>query len=111
MPHMGGMGLLEALHHRMPCIIISADADAKEAIEAIRLGAFSVLEKPVGAERLHMDLRKCLDYSNTSASESEDRGLSECGVVSGQEVTPMPVKPDKVSTRTQRVTRGRLDKW
>jgi DNA-binding NtrC family response regulator len=68
MPHLGGIELLKALRRRMPCIIMSADAEPAEAIEATRLGAFSFLEKPVEGERLRMDLRKCLDYSNTSAS-------------------------------------------
>ena len=87
MPHMGGMELLKALRHRVPeitCIIISADANPEKAIEAIRLGAFSFLEKPVEAERLHMDLRKCLEHSN-SGSGPEDARASQRGVVSGQE--------------------------
>jgi DNA-binding NtrC family response regulator len=90
MPHMGGMELLKALRHRIPCIIISADAEPEEAIEAIRLGAFSFLEKPVEGERLHMDLRKCLDHSNAPASESQDRWLSERGVSPVPEVALMP---------------------
>src|SRR5215472_9001559 len=43
MPHMGGIRLLKVLHYRMPCIIISAQVEPEEALEAIRLGAFSVL--------------------------------------------------------------------
>ena len=67
MPRMGGMELLKALRRRVPktnCIIISAEANLN-ALEAIRLGAFSFLEKPVEAERLHGDLRKCFEHSNS----------------------------------------------
>ena len=69
MPRMGGMELLKAVRHRVPqisCIIITGDANAEKASEAMRLGAFSFLEKPVEADRLHMDLRKCLEHSNSS---------------------------------------------
>ena len=92
MPHMGGMQLLKALGHRIPCIIISADAEPDEALEAIRLGAFSFLEKPAEAERLHTDLRKCLDRSDTSRNGSEDRSPSQRGASPAPEVAPMPGK-------------------
>ena len=92
MPHLGGIELLKALPPRMPCIIISADADAKEAIEAIRLGAFSFLEKPVEPERLRLGLRNCLGHSSTLDSGVPGRWPSERGVSPVPEVALMPSK-------------------
>lgn len=98
MPRMGGMELLRALHHRAPqinCIMVSADANLEKVSEAIRLGAFSLLEKPVEAERLHMDLRKCLERYN-SGSGPEDPCASQRDVLSGQEVAPIPSRADEL---------------
>ncbi len=92
MPRMGGMQLLKALRHKVPCIIISADVQAEEVLEANRLGACSFLEKPVEGEQLHMDLRRCLSHTNTSRFGSEDRRPSQRDVLSGAEVAPMPGK-------------------
>jgi ActR/RegA family two-component response regulator len=52
----GGMELLN-VGQRVPhitCIIITGDANAEKATEAMRLGAFSFLEKPVEADRLYL---------------------------------------------------------
>jgi DNA-binding NtrC family response regulator len=90
MPRLGGMELLKALRHRFPkisCIVISGDASAEKATEAIRLGAFSFLEKPVEAERLHTDLRKCLEHTS-SGSAPEGSWTSQHDIVSGLEVVP-----------------------
>ena len=98
MPHMGGMQLLEALCHRIPCIIISADAEPEDALEAIRLGAFSFLEKPAETERLHMDLQKCLDHRNTLRPGHEDRSPSESGVSPLLRSLRCPVSTDRLGS-------------
>jgi DNA-binding NtrC family response regulator len=62
----GAMELLKTLRWRAPatrCIIMAAEVGEETAIEAIRLGAFSFLEKPVGAERLRMELQACVDQA------------------------------------------------
>jgi DNA-binding NtrC family response regulator len=92
MPHLGGIELLKALPHRFPCIILSADAGAKEAIEAIQLGAFSFLEKPVEPERLHLGLRNCLGHSSTLGSGVPSRWPAERGVSPIPKVAQMPSK-------------------
>jgi len=78
MPRMGGMELLKAVQRRVPqitCIIITGDANAEKATEAMRLGAFSFLEKPVEADRLHMDLRRCMEHSQQQSSVGGSMGF------------------------------------
>jgi len=78
MPRMGGMELLKAVSERVPqitFIILTGDAKAEKATEAIRLGAFSFLEKPVEADRLHMDLRRCLEHSQQQFSVEGSMGF------------------------------------
>jgi len=78
MPRMGGMELLKIVGQRVPhitCIIITGDANAEKATAAMRLGAFSFLEKPVEADRLHMDLRRCMEHSQQQSSVGGSMGF------------------------------------
>ena len=79
MPRMGGMELLKGLRQRVPvisCIIISGDANAEKATEVLPLGAYSFLENRVEAERLQMDLRRCLEHSQQQSSVGESTGFA-----------------------------------
>lgn len=63
MSPMSGIDLLREFRSElrpMSCIIISGEASLSEEIEAIRLGAFSLLEKPIYPERLKSEVRNCL---------------------------------------------------
>ncbi len=92
MPRMGGMELLNGLRQRVSvisCIIISGDANAEKATEALRPGAYSFLEKPVEPERLQMDLRRCLEHSHQQSSVGESTGFAR-ELRSGEEVAHIP---------------------
>lgn len=61
------LSLLERLKSedtKIPIILLSGAASAKEAADAIRLGAYDFLEKPIGAERLRITIQNALDASN-----------------------------------------------
>ena len=53
MPDMSGMELIEALRERgltVPVIVMTAHSSVQTAVEAMRLGAFHYLQKPVNLE-------------------------------------------------------------
>ena len=60
MPGVSGMTLLEKLRRRSPdtqVVILTGYGDMKSAVDALRLGAFDYLTKPLDAERLAQTLR------------------------------------------------------
>ncbi|MEP0546165.1 MAG: sigma-54 dependent transcriptional regulator [Rhodothermales bacterium] len=68
MPDMSGIDLLEALRERdltLPVIMMTAHSSVQTAVEAMRLGAFHYLQKPVNLEEMRALLHKALDlYSD-----------------------------------------------
>ena len=69
MPRMGGLELLKELQHELcsvRCIVISGEQDRAQEFQAITLGAFSFLEKPVYPERLKAEIESCLVESRQS---------------------------------------------
>ena len=55
MPHINGMELLEMIKKEFPetvCLIVTATDEVSTAIQAIRLGAYDYLVKPVNGEKL-----------------------------------------------------------
>lgn len=64
MPGMNGIELIEALRDRdlkIPLIIMTAHSSVQTAVEAMRLGAFHYLQKPVNLEEMRTLLGKALD--------------------------------------------------
>lgn len=60
MPKMDGMELLEALqkeHVESPVIMISGHGNIETAVEAIKLGAFDFIEKPLDLNRILVTIR------------------------------------------------------
>ena len=54
MPQMGGLELLTHLQQRwrdLPVIVITADSDVSEVVEAMQLGAVNYLVKPAAPQR------------------------------------------------------------
>ncbi|MEE9218496.1 MAG: sigma-54 dependent transcriptional regulator [Acidobacteriota bacterium] len=65
MPRMDGLGVLQELKRRQfnsPIIIISGHGTVSTAVEAIKLGAFDFLEKPLERERVLLTLRNALKH-------------------------------------------------
>ncbi len=68
MPDVSGMELIEGLRERgltIPVIVMTAHSSVQTAVEAMRLGAFHYLQKPVNLEEMRALLSKALDlYSD-----------------------------------------------
>jgi DNA-binding NtrC family response regulator len=63
MPHINGMELLEMIKKEFPetvCLIVTATDEVSTAIQAIRLGAYDYLVKPVNGEKLVMIIQRAL---------------------------------------------------
>lgn len=64
MPGMNGIEMMEALRERkigVPVIIMTAHSSVQTAVEAMRLGAFHYLQKPVNLEEMRVLIAKALD--------------------------------------------------
>jgi DNA-binding NtrC family response regulator len=62
-PHLSGLQLLEALHHRglpVPVIVLARDGGVADAAQAMRLGAYDFLAQPVDIERLRRVVGRAL---------------------------------------------------
>ncbi len=66
LPDCNGMDLLEelkAIQPGLPVIIVSGHGSIKDAIEAVKRGAFDFLEKPVDRDRLLVTINNTLEVS------------------------------------------------
>ena len=64
MPDMSGMELIEQIRERgltIPIIVMTAHSSVQTAVEAMRLGAFHYLQKPVNLEEMRALLAKALE--------------------------------------------------
>jgi len=81
MANMNGMGLLKACRERdwhMPFLFVTAYADLRQAVEALKLGAVDYLEKPVDLEELVAavcDATGCLQVSKTNDNDLLSEGI------------------------------------
>jgi len=74
LPRMDGMEVLQWIRkHRpnLPVVIISAHGTISAAVEAIKMGAYDFLEKPLRAERVLITVQNALRHSQLS--EERDR--------------------------------------
>lgn len=79
LPHMSGLHVLEALlkqAQHIPVIVISASEDMSDIREAVRLGAWDYLVKPVqNLQQLDFAIHNCLDRQQLE--HAHERELSE----------------------------------
>lgn len=76
LPGMNGLELQAALRDRscdLPVIIISGHADVPLAVEAMRLGALTVLEKPFSLDRLKSHIQEALEQNRSSREQKQIR--------------------------------------
>jgi FixJ family two-component response regulator len=76
LPGMNGLELQAALRERsceLPVIIISGHADVPLAVEAMRLGALTVLEKPFPLDRLKTHIQEALEVHRTRREAAQIR--------------------------------------
>jgi DNA-binding NtrC family response regulator len=67
MPAMSGIDVLSRMRERgvqVPTIVISGAGSVDLAVQAIKLGAFDFVQKPLHRERLLLTVRNALRYSN-----------------------------------------------
>lgn len=63
LPGMSGIELIQALGDNLPpTIVISGEATISETVEALRLGVYDFIEKPVSRERLLRSVRNCTEH-------------------------------------------------
>ena len=77
LPDMSGMDILQQItEQQLPCsvVVITAHGSVDVAVEAMRLGAFDFLTKPVNIERLEVLIQRAL---KTRTLEVEVRQLHE----------------------------------
>ncbi|MGD9903726.1 MAG: sigma-54-dependent transcriptional regulator [Vicinamibacterales bacterium] len=75
MPGMDGLEVLQRLKPLTdvtPIVVLSGNADIQTAVEATRLGAFDIVEKPLSTDRLLVLVRNALDSRRL---RSENRSL------------------------------------
>ncbi|CAH7020447.1 C4-dicarboxylate transport transcriptional regulatory protein DctD [Vibrio chagasii] len=91
MPQVDGLTLLSSIQHRaanVPVLLMSGHGDIPMAIEAMKLGAFDFLEKPLNAselvEKLDLALAQCQQNSPATLDDDQDTELPIESVVIGQ---------------------------
>ena len=90
LPGMNGLELQAALRDQscaLPVIMISGHADVPLAVEAMRLGALTVLEKPFSLERLktHIEEALELDCSRRETAQLRDSARGRLASVTPRE--------------------------
>jgi two-component system response regulator AtoC len=87
MPRMDGLQLLAKLREEnlieTPIVVISAFGESSQTIEAIRLGAFDYITKPLDIEELLQALKRAIaQYEQTQAARSEKGTVSASPAIS-----------------------------
>jgi DNA-binding NtrC family response regulator len=65
LPGMGGLDILKFLVHHQPhclCIIVTGYATVKNSVDAMRLGAYDYLPKPVDPQELRLVVQRALEH-------------------------------------------------
>ena len=85
MPRLTGMELLRQLREVQSdaaVFLLTGQGTVEEVVEATKLGAFNFLEKPIDPKRLQVELRNCLERSETERQlEVAHRQLRDLGAM------------------------------
>ncbi|MGD9852943.1 MAG: sigma-54-dependent transcriptional regulator [Nitrospirales bacterium] len=76
MPGIGGIALVEQVKSRWPAteiIVITAYGSIETAVEAMRLGAYDFLTKPIDRDRFSIVVKKALDRQRLAAENQDLR--------------------------------------
>ena len=91
MPSIDGLTLLSSIQHRapnVPIILMSGHGDIPMAIEAMKLGAFDFLEKPLNTDelinKLNLALAQCQHSSTTQSTDKDSSEIPIESVIIGQ---------------------------
>jgi two-component system, NtrC family, response regulator AtoC len=106
MPAMNGIELIEALKDRkvnVPVIIMTAHSSVQTAVEAMRLGAFHYLQKPVNLEEMRALLSKAIDLYSAKQELEEIKSTQRASYpVSGILGDSDPIAVVRETVRTLR---------
>ncbi|RMH54994.1 MAG: sigma-54-dependent Fis family transcriptional regulator [Candidatus Hydrogenedentota bacterium] len=92
MPRKDGIETLREMRrsgHSLPVLIVSGKGTIAKAVEAVRLGAYDFIEKPVDDERLLLAIQRALEFSNVREERdllrSAEKGGAEEEIFSEEE--------------------------
>jgi len=84
LPDVGGLEIIETINRNYPdveCIVLTAYASQESAIKAVKLGAYSFIQKPYDSEQLLLTIRRAFERHESEkafrASEEKYRLLFE----------------------------------
>jgi len=91
MPAIDGLTLLSSIQHRapkVPILLMSGHGDIPMAIEAMKLGAFDFLEKPLNTDelinKLNLALAQCQHINTTQSADLDASEIPIESVIIGQ---------------------------
>lgn len=91
MPSIDGLTLLSSIQHRapnVPILLMSGHGDIPMAIEAMKLGAFDFLEKPLNTDelinKLNLALAQCQHINTTQSTGKDSSEIPIESVIIGQ---------------------------
>ncbi|MFH1742246.1 MAG: sigma-54 dependent transcriptional regulator [bacterium] len=90
MPRMGGMELLRKAREEWPemdVIVITAYGEVKNAVEAMKIGAYDYLQKPIDLDELELKIERLMERRRLSMENEQlrkdNRGRSGLGQIIG----------------------------
>ena len=79
MPEVNGMDLLKTIKGidaKVPVIVVTGYGTVKKAVEAIKIGAYDFIEKPVDRDKLELIVERALERYDLSKQLSVFKGLT-----------------------------------
>ena len=79
MPEVNGMDLLKTIKGidaKVPVIVVTGYGTVQKAVEAIKIGAYDFIEKPVDREKLELIVERALERHNLFKQLGVFRGLT-----------------------------------
>ena len=111
MPNMSGIELLQKIKAESPdtvVMMITAHGTVKDAVEAMKLGAFDYILKPVLPDELELSLNKALDHRQlvfeNRILRNEIRSRYNLGTIVGSDKSLLSVLEDLASAAKSRST-------
>ena len=119
MPKMSGLMLLHSLLEQgihLPFIIVTSYSDKDSAVQALRLGAFDYLEKPIDAEDLENVAREALNAGHeqqqlVAMMNTNDMQNKESFALAEMQILRMRTFRAKNGEFNNLVTKGNINNW
>lgn len=99
MPEMDGMSALEKIQEynpSIPVIMMTAYSDIESAVEAVKMGAYDYLTKPLDFDRLKITLTRSLEHASLKKEMQELRTNSQSHIIGNS--TPIENLKNMIST-------------